>query len=315
MSFPIDIVRAHVTSGRLPSAVFGVADASGVRELVAFGAHPSDRYPLFSITKPIVALAAARLIEAGRLSVQTPLQTALPDFADAKTALDHLAAHTSGLDEPALDTAVPLRHELLTRGRVFTAGSAVQYSTLAYSGIAALIEHAGGRSWEAEVDDLFASLGAPHSISTDLTDARPVPDAADAGHDMAAFAAQRNPGAGLGGRAEELLRLGSALLRIAAGEEGELLAPATLDAMRVPRTAGLPRFDPNSPAADRDWGFGWHVSPTGFGDPAVFGHGGWAGTEFWMHPTEGLAWVLLTNRALREGVDAAALARLIARTR
>ncbi|MFK4789669.1 serine hydrolase domain-containing protein [Microbacterium sp. ZW T5_56] len=314
-SSPRDIVRDHVASGRLPSAVLGIADASGVRELVAFGADPADRFPLFSITKPIVALTAARLIQDGRLTVDTPLQAALPEFTDATPTLAHLASHRSGLDEPPLDTAVPLRHELLTRGQVFAPGSAVEYSTLAYSGIAALIEHAGGQGWEAEVDDLFTSLGAPHAVSADLADAHPIADAAAAGHDMTTFAAQRNPGAGLGGRAEDLLRLGSALLRITAGDDQQFLSPATLDAMRVPQTIGLPRFDPASPAADREWGFGWHIAPTGFGDDAVFGHGGWAGTEFWIHPTAGLAWVLLTNRAIRDGVDAAVLARAIADSR
>ena len=311
MTSPIDIVRGHVTSGRLPSAVLGIADASGVQELVAFGARADDRYPLFSITKPIVALAAARLIEQGRLSADTTLVTAVPGFADRTTTLAHLASHTSGLDEPVLDTAVPLRRELISRGQIFSPGSAVQYSTLAYTGIAALIEHAGGRGWEAEVDDLFASLGSPHAVSTDLADALPVADAAAAGHDMAVFAAQRNPGAGLAGRAEDLLRLGSALLRIAAGDPRGLLTPAALDAMRAPRTVGLPRADPGSPTADREWGLGWHIAPTGFGEATVFGHGGWAGTEFWVHPAAGRAWVLLTNRALRDGVDTAALARAI----
>jgi len=225
MTSPIDIVRGHITSGRLPSAVLGIADAAGVQELVAFGARADDRYPLFSITKPIVALAAARLIEQGRLSADTTLVTAVPGFADRTTTLAHLASHTSGLDEPVLDTAVPLRRELISRGQIFSPGSAVQYSTLAYTGIAALIEHAGGRGWEAEVDDLFASLGSPHAVSTDLADALPVADAAAAGHDMAVFAAQRNPGAGLAGRAEDLLRLGSALLRIAAGDPRGLLTP------------------------------------------------------------------------------------------
>ncbi|MCD2497931.1 MULTISPECIES: serine hydrolase [Microbacterium] len=307
----IDIVRDHVTSGRLPSAVLGIADAAGVQELVAVGARTDDRYPLFSITKPIVAVTAARLIEQGLLSADTTLATALPGFANKSTTLAHLASHTSGLDEPALDTAVPLRRELLTRGQIFSPGSAVQYSTLAYTGIAALIENAGGRGWEAEVDDLFASLGSPHAVSTDLADALPVADAAAAGHDMAVFAAQRNPGAGLAGRAEDLLRLGSALLRIAAGGRREFLTPAALDAMRTPRTTGLPRADPGSPTADREWGLGWHVAPAGFGDATVFGHGGWAGTEFWVHPAVGRAWVLLTNRAVREGVDPATIGRAV----
>ena len=64
-----DWVRGHVDDGPLPTAVLGIATAEGVVALDAFGAASvDDHYPLFSVTKPIVGLAALQLIERGRLT-------------------------------------------------------------------------------------------------------------------------------------------------------------------------------------------------------------------------------------------------------
>lgn len=301
-------VRRHVDTGPLPGAVLGVATTEGTVALETFGdAAPDDRYPLFSITKPLVGIAAARAVERGMLTVNTPLRDALPDFGagrDDIVRLGHLVSHTSGIAEPPLDPDRPLREELLTRGRDFAAGTASRYSTLAFEGIAALIEHTRGLTWQAAVDEWALELGIT-GLSTDLDDAHPIADAAAAGVDMARFARAQNPGAGLAGRADDLLRLGTALLRIGEGERGSILHPATLAMMRRPITGDIPRLDPYPAERGQDWGFTWNLRSRAPGliDRDTFGHGGWAGTEFWVHPTAGFAWVLLTNRQQRPGVD------------
>ncbi|MFS0865810.1 serine hydrolase domain-containing protein [Microbacterium sp. 179-B 1A2 NHS] len=302
-----DRVRSHVTAGQLPSAVLGVATAAGTVALDAFGASVDDRYPLFSITKPLVGIAAARAIERGLLTTETPLTAALPEFGTARddvVRLRHLVSHTSGISEPPLDTATPLRTELLTAGRDFAAGTASRYSTLAFEGVAALVSAVTGREWDAEVASWAAEIGAD-GLSLDHAGTVAVDDAAAAGVDMDRFVALRNPGAGLAGRAEDLLRLGTALLRIGAGETGGILQPETLAMMRRPLTGDIPRLEPYPAERGQDWGFTWNLRSRAPGliDQDVYGHGGWAGTEFWVHPSAGLAWVLLTNRAVRPGVD------------
>ena len=302
-----DRVRSHVVEGRLPSAVLGVATADGIVALDAFGAAADDRYPLFSITKPLLGIAAARAVERGLLTTETPLSAALPNFGagrDDTVRLRHLVSHMSGISEPALDTATPLRTELLTRGRDFAAGTASRYSTLAFEGIAAMVTAATGREWDAEVSDWASAIGAD-GLSLDHGGTAPVADAAAAGLDMSRFLALRHPGAGMAGRAEDLLRLGAALLRIGADESGGILQPATLAMMRRPLTGDIPRLEPYPAERGQDWGFTWNLRTRAPGliDRDAYGHGGWAGTEFWVHPTAGLAWVLLTNRAVRPGVD------------
>lgn len=302
-----ELVRRHVDEGRLPSAVLGIATAEGTIALDAFGAAAHDRYPLFSITKPLVGIAAARAVERGLLTSETPLSAAVPGFGASRddiVRLRHLVSHTSGIGEPALDTPRPLRTELLAQGRDFTAGSASRYSTLAFDGVAALIEWATGRSWDAEVADWAREIGA-EGLSLDHSGTAPVADAAAAGLDMERFVAHRHPGAGLAAGAADLLRLGTALLRIGAGEEGGILQPSTLAMMRRPLTGDIPRLEPYIAERGQDWGFTWNLRTRAPGliDQDVYGHGGWAGTEFWVHPTAGVAWVLLTNRAVRTHVD------------
>lgn len=303
-----DWARRHVQAERLPSAVLGVATAEGTVALDGFGTRTDAVYPLFSITKALVGITAARAVERGLLTPDTPLTTAVPEFGgtrDDVVRLWHLVSHTSGITEPALDTAAPLRTELLVRGRDFVAGTVSRYSTLAFEGIAALTEHATGRTWDTDTRGWAASIGAD-GLTLDHAGSMDVPDAAAAGLDLQRFRATRSPGAGLLGRAEDLLRVGSELLRVHSGAADGILAPATLAMMRRPLTGDIPRLDPYPAERGQDWGFTFNLRTRAPGliDRDTYGHGGWAGTEFWVHPSAGLCWVLLTNRAIRDGVDA-----------
>lgn len=306
-----DWARRHVEHGPLPTAVLGIATADGVVALEAFGtergraASVDDHYPLFSITKPIVGLTALQLIEQGRLTPETPLDRAISGFGadrDDDVQLRHLVSHTSGIFEPPLD-APGLRELLLAPGREFPAGTVSRYSTLAFEGIAALIEHAGGVAFERAIAATAERADAP-GLTFDA-DASPheVIDAADQGVDYERFASLRHPGAGLLGRAVDVLAIGTALLR----NDGSLVAPVTYDAMLTPLTTGIPKLEPYVASRGQDWGFTWNLrhSAPGLLARDTFGHGGWAGTEFWITPSAGVCFVLLTNIAApgRLGID------------
>ena len=306
-----DWARRQVEHGPLPTAVLGIATADGTVALDAFGAEggraasADDHYPLFSITKPIVGLAALRLVEEGRLTPETPLSAAIPEFGagrDDVVRLRHLVSHTSGIIEPPMDTP-GLRRLLLASGRDFAAGTVSRYSTIAFEGVAALIEHASGAPWERAVAKVGERADAAgFTFDADASPHAPV-DAAEQDLDYPRFAALRHPGAGLLGRAADLLALGSALLR----NDGSVVAPVTYDAMLRPLTAGLPKLEPYVASRGQDWGFTWNLrhSAPGLLARDTFGHGGWAGTEFWITPSLGVCFVLLTNLASpsRLGVD------------
>jgi CubicO group peptidase (beta-lactamase class C family) len=316
-----DWARRNVGDGLLPTAVLGVANAEGIIALDAFGGSASrsvtvdDHYPLFSITKPIVGLAALRLVEQGRLTPDTPLSSAIPEFGagrDDVVRLRHLVSHTSGIVEPPMD-APGLRTSLLAPGRDFAAGTVSRYSTIAFEGIAALIEQASGAPWQRAVADVGERADAPGLTFDASTSPHSPVDAAAHDLDYARFAALEHPGAGLLGTAADLLAVGRALL----ANDGRLVASVTRDAMLRPLTTGLPRLEPYRAERGQDWGFTWNLRNRAPGLLATdtFGHGGWAGTEFWVTPSLGVCFVLLTNIGggfTRLGVDADQLHNAVA---
>lgn len=290
-----DWTRRHVATGALPTAVLGVADASGIIAIEAFGeASADDHYPLFSITKPLVGLAALELVEEGRLATTTTLGAALPGFRRGdEVQLRHLVSHSSGIIESPMDQP-ELRRTLLTADSDFAAGTATRYSTLAFEGVAALIEHASGDPWERRVLELVRRAGAD-GVTFDRESTRHVPvEAAEFGLDWERFSALRHPGAGAFAPASDLLALGSALLR----NDGTAVSPLAVEAMRRPLTEGLRKLEPYTEDRGQEWGFAWNllVRAPGLLARDTYGHGGWAGTQLWITPSQNVCVVLLTNR-------------------
>jgi methyl acetate hydrolase len=117
-----EVISAAVASNDLPFAVAMVADSGGVRWSGAAGeARPGQAasadtvFRVFSMSKAIGGLAAMLLVERGKLSLDTPVQTLVPEFGALKichsfgadgpvmvqpqqpATVRHLATHTSGL--------------------------------------------------------------------------------------------------------------------------------------------------------------------------------------------------------------------------
>ena len=113
-------LRSEIASGKLPGAVLGIARHGKLAYLEAFGHLDRDAkvpmpvdalFSIASMTKPIVSVAALALYEEGRLLVNEPVSTYLPQFANmtvtredapavpAKRAMtiQDLMRHTAGL--------------------------------------------------------------------------------------------------------------------------------------------------------------------------------------------------------------------------
>jgi CubicO group peptidase (beta-lactamase class C family) len=113
------ILDDHVAQGTAPG-IIGVRGAPGGRvEVVTSGDLPADAIVrIQSMTKPILAVAALRLVQDGRLDLDDPVERWLPELADRRV----LRSPDAALDdvEPA-KTPITLRH-LLTN----TSGYGVQ---------------------------------------------------------------------------------------------------------------------------------------------------------------------------------------------
>jgi CubicO group peptidase (beta-lactamase class C family) len=300
-------VQNHVDGGRLSSAVLAWTDVTGPEEITAFGPVGEDaRFALYSVTKPLVALAAVRAIERGELSLRARLADAVPGFGAAhsgEVTLEHLLSHTAGLIEPRLDDPRALRALLRSAPQQFEPGRATRYSSLAFEGVAALLEHHTERGIESHVEELLRTADAT-GISFDRADAQPVDRIDEVGVDFETFVSHRHPGAGLFGDAADLLKVGRAVLEVMQGRGDGILHPTSLASMLRPRTVGLP--EPVPAGERREFGLGWQLLPgSSVLDDSGFGHGGWAGSQWWFHPTAGACAVLLTSVAEppRWGID------------
>ena len=302
MTASFDWAKRQVTEGILPTAVLGIATSKGISDVAAFGSSGSrvatadDAFPLFSITKPLVGLTALRAVERGLLALDAPLVGAIDEFHSPAVTLTHLLSHTSGVSEPAMDDGRGTRRALVEGEQDFAPATMTRYSTIAFEGVKALVEKATGDTLDDNLASLAADAGMPGlTFDRDAANPHPVFDAAEQNLDYERFVSLRHPGAGLFATAADLLNLGSALLR----NDGGVVHPTTRAAMLRPLTAGLPKLEPYVVERGQDWGLGWNLrhSAPGLLERGVFGHGGWAGTEFWVYPELDVCFVLLTNVA------------------
>ena len=118
-----DVLRGEIDRGRVPGTVALVARRGKVAHFEALGArdpesgaamHKDSIFRIYSMTKPIVSVAAMMLWEEGQFLLGDPLAKYLPEFADRKVAVERdgkvelvpaerditiqdLLRHTSGL--------------------------------------------------------------------------------------------------------------------------------------------------------------------------------------------------------------------------
>lgn len=132
-------LNADVMSGKIPGAYLLIARHGQVAFSQGFGVQgPGQTTPMseetifriFSMTKPIVTVAAMTLVEEGKLSVDDPVSKYLPEYANltviqpdgtSKPAttpmlVKHLMAHTSGLIYGFIQPNTPLGKQYAAAG-------------------------------------------------------------------------------------------------------------------------------------------------------------------------------------------------------
>ena len=155
------LVDDYVRSGKLVGVTVAIGRGDAPATFITAGtlsdqagaprADPDSLWRIYSMTKPITAMAAMILIEQGKLGLNQPISDLIPAFrslrvlddpsrslashpANRPVTVRHLLTHSSGLSYPFLAPA-PLRAEYerlgLLGGRAGAAGSAVQPATLA----------------------------------------------------------------------------------------------------------------------------------------------------------------------------------------
>src|SRR6476646_1229137 len=169
----------------IPGMVWGVVQdgrlvhvqAAGVQDIEAKRpVTPETLFRIASMTKAFTALSILKLRDEGKLSLDAPVETYVPELRgwkyptedSPKIRVRELLTHTAGFvtDDPWGDRQTPLPEsdftQLLRNGVPFTRapGMAMEYSNLGYALLGRIVANASGQPYKGFVQKLlFAPLG------------------------------------------------------------------------------------------------------------------------------------------------------------
>lgn len=123
-----NVLRSAVEQRRVPGVVAMVATADAVAYQGAFGVNKDSIFAIASMTKPITSVAAMQLVEAGKVKLDDPAATYLPELGTVqileggklrapKTPMTvrQLMSHTSGFGYEFLNREL---YEYVAKGKV-----------------------------------------------------------------------------------------------------------------------------------------------------------------------------------------------------
>lgn len=332
-----DRMREQIDKHEVPGAVTVVVNAKRVIHLEAIGhADPAGKAPLrtdamfwiASMTKPITATAILQLQEAGKLSIDDLASKYIPEYAKLKTkegkpvpiTLRHLLTHTSGLAEAnpteskgakTLADVIPV---FASKPVLFEPGTKWLYSQSGINSLGRIVEIVSGQPFEAYLEkNIFEPLKMKDTTfyPTEQQASRLVTPAKfeNGGLTEASFSIlgglaptsrERYPSAsgGLFSTAPDYARYARMLLNEGTLEGERILKPESVLLMRTIATGTLPAgFIPG-----HGWGLGVGVvrEPRGITrmlSAGTFGHGGAYGTQAWIDPVKGEAYILMIQRS------------------
>jgi CubicO group peptidase (beta-lactamase class C family) len=273
---------------------------------------------LASVTKPIFATAFMQLVDDGLVSLDEPIATYLPEFANGPGKRDvtarHLLTHTSGVPDytPEMIRANRPSGAVMTEFGIqaplrFRPGTRYEYCSVSFYVLAEIIERLTGIG---HADFLRERLLGPLGMQATY-DPRRSGRQVVAVHGVGInnrltrylilryLAGVQIPGGGLFGTLDDLLLFGAALLRpISVGGRVMPLSAPLIATMMEDQLGGLPG-DYDGEERTVFFGLGWG-KPTLMrdipGSPKVVSHGGATGTRLWIDPDAGLVFVFFTNQ-------------------
>ena len=295
--------------------------------------RPDSIFLSASITKPIVAMAAMRLVERGEICLADHVPGYLPQFNDSSRrgiTIRHLLTHTSGLPDMLPNNRdlrmakSPLSSFVEGTCQVtldFPPGRGVQYQSMGFVLLAAIIENVAGVTLPEFLHrEIFAPLGM-HDTALGAPDewflpggkaerlaTVNVPEEQRGGEDWnwnSRYWLQLGaPWGGLLTTTSDLIRFGQMMLEQGTSGPERIFSAATVATATTNQL--LPY--PDVPEADRrcrGWGYGWRMNwpahSATFGDllsTRAYGHWGATGTMFWIDPERNATAAILATQPL-----------------
>lgn len=328
--------------------VNGFADVATKRPMT-----PDTLFWIASMTKPVTGVAILMLQDEGKLNVADPVAKYLPEFANLKTlsgkpanlTITQILTHTSGLGEAGGDAArqaktladlVPL---WLAAPMQFEPGAKWQYCQSGINAAGLIVEVVSGMTFDTFLQQrLFDPLG--------MTNTTFYPTSEQRARLVTAYAKNRDTGSlesvpprpefgprdrppqgngGLYSTAPDYARFCQMLLNGGSLEGRRYLSAAALKFLSTPQTGELPTgFFQNETYGNRGTNYGWgigtcvlrtpHEGVAEVLSPGSYGHGGAWGTQAWIDPVKGVAYVLMVQRANFSNSDASDVRREFQKT-
>ncbi|MEM1271597.1 MAG: serine hydrolase, partial [Bacteroidota bacterium] len=322
------LMEASIADRAFPAAAVAIGRPDVTAHLKGYGyltyesETPVTTHTLFdvaSLTKVVATTPAImRLVEDGKMDLNAPLATYLPEFGrngKDKVTVRQILTHTAGLKAfyQFYDQGITDRDEIIefifNDSLRYEPDTRYVYSDLGMMMLALAVERVSGEAFEDFVQThIFAPLGMSRSgfrpAGGEGTDPSVVPTEVDEAfgrglvqgevHDERAWMLGGVAGhAGLFSCAEDLSLFAQMLLNEGRLHGQQIFKPETVERFTA-------RF-PNAIGSDR--ALGWDTkSPEGYSSAGSkfgsnsFGHTGFTGTSMWMDPDADLFVILLTNR-------------------
>jgi len=316
----------------------GFADVAAKRPM-----SPDTLFWIASMTKPVTGAAILMLQDEGKLTVGDPVAKHLPEFAALKTpsgkaanlTIAQILTHTSGLGEasgPAAAQAKTLADLVpiwLAAPMQYEPGERWKYTQSGINAGARLVEVVSGMTFDVFVQKrIFDPLGMTSTTfyPTDAQRARLATayaknketGALEAVPPRPDFGPRDRPPQGNGGlysTAADYARFCRMLLNGGTLDGRRYLSAAAMSYLTTPQTGSLPTgFFQNDTFGNYGANYGWgittsilrtpHAGVAAMLSPGTYGHGGAWGTQAWIDPVRGVAYVLMVQRSNFANSDA-----------
>ena len=323
--------------------VTGFADIANKKEMT-----PDTVFWIASMTKPVTAVAVLMLQDEGKLKVTDPIAKHIPAFADLKTpsgklgniTVAQLLTHTSGLGEadPAVarnaHTLADLIPLFLSAPMQYEPGAKWKYTQSGINVAARLVEIASGMSFDEFVQKrIFDPLGMNSTtfypmerLADRLVTAYAKDQATGALRPVtgrAGFGERGRPPMGNGGlfsTGPDYAKFCQMLLAGGQFKGKRYLSREAMKLLTTVQTGDLPcGFFQSSEFGNHGANYGWgigtcilripHEGVAAMLSPGTFGHGGAWGTQAWMDPKRGVAYILMVQRSNFPNSDASDVRR------
>lgn len=300
-------------NGRLTQAAAGVLNVE-----TGVPVTTDSAFQIGSITKVFTATQIMQLADEGKVDIDAPIKTYLPDFAVAdagvskSVTLRQMMSHTSGIEGDYFvesgrgdDNIANLQQMGRLLPQVYPPGERMSYCNWGYAMLGRVIEVVDAKTWDASLNDrLFDPLGMQQALSLPEDALRyrcaigHVPNPKRKGQPMVTpmpwlAQGQKSAGATPMMSTADLMTFVHMHLSGGIAKSGDrLLSRSSVRAMQRQQI----KLPPNSPRGASGWGLGWILM--NYDGHKVFGHdGGTVGQFSFLRilPEKNLAVALFTN--------------------